>query len=194
MTDVHPPPYYQPGDRVFIKSCENDWFIGRIYEVSACDPLGSVKLKGVEMWFPVDQLVPEHEVTPDQIGNLTFLPKCSDELLEMYKEEGLLFQKDENFVIEHKTAIERVFIPADICGGPTNKDHIKRLYEIIGGRTWMVAATVAGSGEYEISLYDGDEDERVFHHIEIEPEEIIPCPFRRWRQIFQVQTYFLGHE
>lgn len=186
MTDVHPPPYYQSGDRVFIKSCKVDWYIGRIYQVETCDRL--VKLKGVEMTFSVDQLVPEHEVTAGQMGNLTLLPECSDKLLEMYKQEGLLFQKDGNFVIEHKTAIERVFIPADadICGGPTDKDHIKRLYEIIGGRLWMVAATVAGSGEYSISLYDGDDDERVFHRIEIEPREIIPCPFRRWKQIFQL--------
>lgn len=188
MTDVHPPPYYQPGDRVFIKSCKDNWYVGRIYEVNSCDPLGLVQLKNAyQMLWSVDQLVPEHEVTGEQIGNLTFLPECSDELLEMYKQEGLLFQKDgKNFVIEHKTAINRVFIPADICGGPTDKDHIKRLYETIGGRLWMVASTVAGSGEYEISLYDGNDDHRVFHHIEIEPEEIIPCPFRRWKKIFQV--------
>ncbi len=185
MTDVYPHPYYQPGDRVFIESCKNDWYVGRIYEVKSCDA-DLVHLKGVEKIFSVDQLVPEHEVSGSQIGNLTFLPECSDELLEMYKQEGLLFQKDGNFVIEHKTAIERVFIPADICGGPTDKDHMKRLYETIGGRLWMVAATVAGSGEYSVCLYDGNDDHKVFHHIEIEPEEIIPCPFRRWKKIFQV--------
>jgi hypothetical protein len=187
MTDVYPPPYYQPGDRVFIKSYKNDWYVGRIYEVLSCD-VDLVYLKGVASIFSVDQLVPEHEVTGEQIGNLTFLPECSNDLLKMYQQEGLLFQSKDgkNFVIEHKTAIEHVFIPADICGGPTDKDHMKRLYETIGCRTWMVAATVTGSGEYEISLYDGDEDKRIFHHIEIDPEEIIPCPFRRWKKIFQV--------
>lgn len=186
MTDVYPPPYYQPGDHVFIKSCKNDWYVGRIYEVMSCD-VDLVHLKGVESNFSVDQLVPEHEVTGEQIADLTVLPECSDELLEMYKQEGLLFQKDgSNFVIEHKTAIERVFIPADICGGPTDKDHMKRLYETIGGRLWMVATNVAGSGEYSVCLYDGNDDHKVFHHIEIEPEEIIPCPFRRWKKIFQV--------